>query len=177
MRCSGANALPVAVAAIGTAGTLFHRNVQGAMPRKRQAARIQLVRQRQHSAKPGEIHQPGTRFRAPRLGTVVRRIGPITFLGDVERNTERLGIVAHHCHHVAQIVVVSIQPANHDVRIHMQHIGRRTRLESGEQRRNVPTLRRVRVWAIECEPSPMQRRGGTALVWRFDDPIQPTGVR
>ena len=95
---------------------------------------------------------------------------------DVERDGEGFGIGLHHREHVGQMVMVAIEPADHEVRIHVEHVPRRARLEPGQQRRDVSAGRTVRVRAGNGEPPPVQRGGGAAVAGSFDDSVEPPGV-
>ena len=95
---------------------------------------------------------------------------------DVERDGERLGIGLHHREHVGQMVMAAVEPADHEVCIHMEHVSRRARFEPGQQRGDVSAVRAVRARAGDCEPPPVQRDGGAAVAGSFDDPVDPSGV-
>ena len=90
---------------------------------------------------------------------------------DVERDGERLGIGLHHREHVGQMIMVAVEPADHEVRIHVEHVPRRARLEPGQQRGDVSAGRVVRARAGDREPPPVQRGGDPAVAGRFDDPV------
>ena len=110
-----------------------------------------------------------------RAGPLTRGIEPVMLHRDVERDGERLGIGLHYREHVGQIIMIAVEPADHEVRIHVEHVARRARLEPGQYRGDVRAGRAVRARAGDGEPPPVQRGGGAAVAGRFDDPVEPPG--
>ena len=107
------------------------------------------------------MEEAGAHFGSPRTAVrVLRAVLAIMRLRNVEADGERLGVVAQHRDHLRQIVVLTIQPADHGVHVELQYIACRASLESRQGGDDLGTGHTVRMRRGHVEPAAIDRRRG-----------------